>query len=990
MNQHIFKISLMLFLFSVSIYLFCSCLFRIRIVLRDESSVVTHGHANIFDQLYGEIYKDNEEMVLKFKSINAAMSKYGKGPLPLMDEFKDEREAWLPARFDRSLLYLIDAMRFDFAIPITEEGKEERKDGNDILKNSNFHNHLTALHNTNVQFSHYQSIFISDPPTTSQQRVASIISGSLPNFIEAAFNFAMIESIQDNFLKQAKTILGPKGIYFFGDSIWATLFPSILSNETTLTTDEKNEDDLYAFEQKNVHTDYSFHIYDLDTVDRNIIKRVSPFLNHYATSSMPPFMLICHFLGVDHCGHKHGPNSRFMSDKLDELNSFLDFTKSRLGKSALFCIFGDHGMTDNGDHGGSSLKEITSGLILFARTPLNILDSIEKILYSLPKNTASAEYLLLEFESLKTFFEKLASIRASTFIEHDFSGLSRFIPRSSIQRKISQVDFGVNICLLTGLPIPFSSLGMIVPEFYFTVDPSSIFSSVDRPSSEVQTLLKTFRIQNQLFLLRATRLNLLSLIRHHKVLNESHQYITDVILTDIMPKFENYESLLAIDEKDLHLNHEKIEEYIIAYMTLMSEIVIKCRSSWSNQNIPMMLFSIFLLFFLLTLTLVPKLRNVLAETCLAFETYVFNISVAFLLIFQGFSYFSNSFIIYEYDIIRYLLSSCFLFLLYYRMYGPTKMPLYDIYTMVRLLFILKLSYYFGACREEQDNCFYISRDLAQNFSSQYPILIISVSFICFLMSVSLCRKLFIMSRFHFISFSVSLFLIFIRWTILLIAESALLDDQSPIMFLFSLLIMHIPKIIYGSLLVTVFVLKDIQPVYFFPIVLVLLRPLFGSFMALLILSLADAFRVLNHLQIPGPFKSSALFFSSLFVFFASGHQFCFATIQWEVAFYGFSDPSHYISALFIVINTFGPSILVYYLCRDANDFELKIFDFFLFSSFMLMMSCFLFRQNLMLWAVFSPKLIFILLFTFIFGLLSLFEGVSFLGKSAKQNREIDY
>lgn len=933
-------------------------------------------HNTIFDQLYFEIYGDHQEIILKFNPINAAMSKYGMGPLPVIGGFNDAGDSWLPSRFNRSILYLIDAMRFDFTIPIED----------DALRNANFHNRLPALNDSDGNFSFYQSIFISDPPTTSQQRVTSIASGSLPNFIEAAFNFAMIESVQDNFLKQAKAVLGPKAIYFFGDSIWTSLFPSILSNDTDKTGAERT---LHEFEQKNVHADYSFHIYDLDTVDRNIIKRVGPFLNNHMVSDTSPFMLICHFLGVDHCGHKHGPNSRFMSDKLDEINSFIDFTKSRLDQSTLFYIFGDHGMTDNGEHGGSSLKEIAAGLTMFSRSPLNILNCIEKALYGVPEHCPLFGALQLEFESLKGFFNKLNTIKHSTFVEYDFLGLSKFIPISSKMDKVSQVDFGVNLCLLMGLPIPYSSLGIVIPELYFAVDPFSVFCCAEISTVQLQVLLRKFRVQNGLFLLRVVRLNLLSVIRYYRTLESPQSLHTGSIVGQMMSQFEKYECALMDDEQDLHLHYEKVEDYIVAYMTMLCTLVIKGRSSWAHQNEFMLLFSIFVLFVALVFVLTLGVKRSLLKAGVERWISIPNLAVCSILVLHGVSYFSNSFIIYEYDIVRYVLSSFFLSLFFYRLKSSARLSLSDSYTLLKVLAILKLSYYFGACREEQDLCRYISRDFVDSLSSQYPGLVVFAFFLCFVVSISLCRRLFPLPTPHFLNLAFASLLIFVRWTCMLMLENLHLHDNPKTAYILSLLVANIPKLVYSNFFVGLLVFSALKVLCFLPIVFILLRPTFGAFTMLSTLFLVDALELADPRHVPTAFKCVLLFFSSIFVFFTSGHQFSFSTIQWEVSFYGFLDPSHCVAGLFIFINVFGPSMLVYCLSHDPKD-DLTNFDFFLLSCLMLMISCFLFRQHLMLWAVFAPNLIFILLFTLVFGVLSLFKDTSFLAKSTEQQGEIGY
>ncbi|XP_027638782.2 GPI ethanolamine phosphate transferase 3 isoform X3 [Falco peregrinus] len=81
-------------------------------------------------------------------------------------------------------------------------------------------------------------------------------------------------------------------------------------------------------------------------------------------------MLIAHFLGVDHCGHKHGPDHPEMAKKLTQMNEMLRSLVDHLGNDTLLLVAGDHGMTDTGDHGGDSEKEVNAALFVYSRTPL--------------------------------------------------------------------------------------------------------------------------------------------------------------------------------------------------------------------------------------------------------------------------------------------------------------------------------------------------------------------------------------------------------------------------------------------------------------------------------------------------------------------------------------------------------------------------------------------------------------------------------------------
>ena len=69
-------------------------------------------------------------------------------------------------------------------------------------------------------------------------------------------------------------------------------------------------------------------------------------------------VLIGHFLGVDHCGHTFGPNHKEMSLKLDQMNQLITNVTNLMDNETILFIFGDHGMTEKGDHGGDSMKEV--------------------------------------------------------------------------------------------------------------------------------------------------------------------------------------------------------------------------------------------------------------------------------------------------------------------------------------------------------------------------------------------------------------------------------------------------------------------------------------------------------------------------------------------------------------------------------------------------------------------------------------------------------
>lgn len=71
-------------------------------------------------------------------------------------------------------------------------------------------------------------------------------------------------------------------------------------------------------------------------------------------------VLIAHFLGVDHCGHKYGPMHIEMKRKLEEMNEIIEKVIETMDDDTTLLVMGDHGMTGTGDHGGDTEDEVNA------------------------------------------------------------------------------------------------------------------------------------------------------------------------------------------------------------------------------------------------------------------------------------------------------------------------------------------------------------------------------------------------------------------------------------------------------------------------------------------------------------------------------------------------------------------------------------------------------------------------------------------------------
>ncbi|XP_043831857.1 GPI ethanolamine phosphate transferase 3 isoform X2 [Dromiciops gliroides] len=257
----------------------------------------------------------------------------GKGPL--VGGGRGEPGAcWTAPRFSRAVVVLIDALRFDFVQPWP----------GGLPAPQPFLGRLGSIqHLLETQPQHARLYrFLADPPTTTMQRLKALTTGSLPTFIDAGSNFASYAVQEDNLIAQLNNT--GKRVVFMGDDTWEGLFPGAFSQA-------------FFFP--------SFNVKDLHTVDNGILEHLFPTMDRDDWD-----LLIAHFLGVDHCGHKHGPHHPEMAKKLNQMDQMLQTLVEQLENDTLLVVAGDHGMTETGDHGGDSKPEVTAALFLYSPFPL--------------------------------------------------------------------------------------------------------------------------------------------------------------------------------------------------------------------------------------------------------------------------------------------------------------------------------------------------------------------------------------------------------------------------------------------------------------------------------------------------------------------------------------------------------------------------------------------------------------------------------------------
>jgi phosphatidylinositol glycan class O len=321
-------------------------------------------------------------------------------PITLSTAFKGagtpEGGCWHPKTFSKAVVIIIDALRYDFTVPfnnISQVGTSEP-----ALAQA-FHNSIPFLYDTALAEPQNAFLlpFIADPPTTTLQRLKGLTTGTLPTFIDAGSNFAGEAIEEDNLLQQLRD--AGRKIVHLGDDTWTALFPGYFEEGISRAYD-------------------SLNVWDLHTVDNGVTEHILPLLGKERKEEWD--VMFAHFLGVDHAGHRYGPNHPAMTSKLQQMNGLMQEIVRKLDDDTLLVVMGDHGMDGKGDHGGESDDEVQAALWMYSKKGI--------------------------------------------FGRTDPSFVTP--PQNAKIRPVNQIDLVPTLALSLGLPIPFNNLGRPIEEVF--------------------------------------------------------------------------------------------------------------------------------------------------------------------------------------------------------------------------------------------------------------------------------------------------------------------------------------------------------------------------------------------------------------------------------------------------------------------------------------------------------------------------------------------
>ncbi|KAF2027683.1 hypothetical protein EK21DRAFT_114619 [Setomelanomma holmii] len=188
-------------------------------------------------------------------------------------------------------------------------------------------------------------------PTLTLSRVKALTQGTSQSFLDIWLNVFESESARslagaDTWLYRLKSERSlDKKMVFYGADLWLDVYSDIFDR----------------FEG----TD-AWYLPEFTTVDSNVTRHLPHELDNDDWKA-----LILHYLGLDNIAHQGGPSGAHMLPKQAQMDDVVKLVYAALESKAhlsntLFVLLGDHGMTDQGNHGGASPGEIAAAMVFMS------------------------------------------------------------------------------------------------------------------------------------------------------------------------------------------------------------------------------------------------------------------------------------------------------------------------------------------------------------------------------------------------------------------------------------------------------------------------------------------------------------------------------------------------------------------------------------------------------------------------------------------------
>lgn len=902
--------------------------------------------------------------------------------------------------FKRTILILIDALRFDFVLNNNKSNNVQKYYLNQFPI-------IQHLHDTQPSSSLLFQ-FRADPPTTTMQRIKGLMTGSLPTFIDAGANFASSAVGEDHLLKHIKTKF--EKMYFMGDDTWVNLFPDTFDDpDRTFDSD-------------------SFKMLDLDSVDNGILSHLWPLMEEQGKEDWE--VTIAHFLGVDHCGHTYGPSDPNMKRKLNQMNGVIERLLPHVDNETLLLVMGDHGMSVEGDHGGESVEELMSTLFMY-----------------------SGRKLTLDENYYHQFYNRIHQAR-STRLGYDLPTISERLGYDATKYPVvAQIHLVPTLAYLLNVPIPFGNLGAIVPDVLYPVnDENQVTNLLHMVEQFRMNALQVYDYLNQYSL----QTHQLDFSKEKLSPITQHLYNAEKIMMKLMQQEEFIRTIESSSttsaKQQFNLYGKQLEDVIMEYDAFLISTIKYCEAIWAQFDTGCMFIGIILLglstltsfwltrkdlkatykgilsvalpIFLLGLSMVYLRYHVFFQFLLTkgwFEkmekldwigaSAAFSICCVSLFAIQGrsvaqndvfwyacdwylvlvadiaqsFTLGSNSFVIWEDRGTRYVLATlsvCWT-LRNLKEQVSKKSVIYPALFMI-LVCVTTLT---GQCREEQfPDCNYVHNGLLEFGYSTTGFLtagfIAASLWMVYYFSQLLQRKL--NNGWIVKMYQVSALIVVIKIVQEVYLKNAVVGKTELMMVITKYLDVYLPRVVYGLCLTGTLICiyqrfvskrknKEVTSIGWSILLLwsTVLAIVQRPFAAIIVLGSPLFINLLTR----GAFSSllirmTILHFLGNHLFFVTGHQATFTSLPWKAAFVGFDEMNYYGGMILVTLSTTAGYIISwigwFIVLTDATSKYtssgaairhplhlltlLQSIPTFLCAIFILIL-----RRHLMTWKIFAPR-----------------------------------
>lgn len=290
-------------------------------------------------------------------------------------------------RYNKLIYVVLDALRFDSLVPVDKEG--------------GYHNRMTVMTDESINKRAFFSV--AGIPTATTCRIVGLMTGAPNSKLDLISAFTNMQVNADNLPNRSEG----RTCSFYGDQFWKYAFSALNKQENVICSFSKGD-----IERRE------------DLLFEKMILRIKEEQDEFT---------FAHFISLDAFGHSYGTASPMMTATLDRFDGYVRQIYREMSEDSLLVVVSDHGVTDQGAHGGSSPRELASVCVLFTK------DKLSRYAEACPQR----------------FIERFYEVG-------DCNTEKDWVKAKEKYSMIHQDDIVVTISHLMGLPIPFNSYGNLI------------------------------------------------------------------------------------------------------------------------------------------------------------------------------------------------------------------------------------------------------------------------------------------------------------------------------------------------------------------------------------------------------------------------------------------------------------------------------------------------------------------------------------------------